>query len=1354
MKLFQAFCRPLAAGSFALSFFSLCALLALVALPVQLAAATTTSTVLQTSGTSVATGTAITLTATVTAANKPVTPGTVVFCDATAVHCEDIHILGSAQLNATGKGTIKIVPSIGTHAVQAVFRGTTGFATSKSAIVNLTVKGPYPTVTTIAQTGSPASYTLTGTVTVLAGPTAPSGYLSFVNKTNGNALIGTAPLGAAVPSAGFAAPESTSTAAGVFPGRGIAADFNNDGITDIAELQQILLGNGDGTFTVAASAPVGEQPQEMTAGDFNGDGRMDLAVMAFSSGQLTILLGNGDGTFTPAASQPAPIDAKSVPSHLFAADMNNDGRIDLVVVTQASRAHVLLGNGDGTFGPPNTLALPELASFAVGLGDFNGDGILDIAAASNETGPIVSVFLGKGDGSFGTAAITSQQPAGLLPEWMSVADFNQDGIPDIVVSEGNAAEVSLSLGNGNGTFGAPQVIPTSSASNPGVSMTAVGDLNGDGFADLAAVNSYTGATTVLLGNGDGTFTAAAGAEPASQSSAVAGAFTRDGMTSLAFPLVGQLNLYEYRESTVATAVLDDVTVSGSAAQAVFTSYPGTTSDAASASGTINLVGATGVATTTTLRVSPVGSAMPAQAVQLTATISPSVSGSFMASGTVTFFDGTTQIGTASVASGQATLSITTLGAGQHTLSASYAGDANFYGSNSPSVMLDVTTQATTTTLTIAPASTVALGSAVTLSASVKNGSVSVINGVVRFCDTAVNTYCEDGAIIGTAQITSAGNASLHWIPSAGVHSVQAFFGLQSKLANSGSSATTLTVTGVNPTTPTIALSGGPGSYTLTSTLTGFGGTGRTGTLTFQNGVDHVYTTLATFPVAGAAATLGFTRPALPATGGTPSAIASGDFNNDGIADFAVANTTSKTLTILLGRGDGTFTTMAAAPATGNGPAAIAAGDFNQDGKLDLVVANSTDNTVSILLGNGDGTFTGGGTALATGQSPVGIAVGDFNGDGQLDLAVVCQYVSGVAILLGNGSGGFTAGANADTLAIAATGVIAADFNGDGIADLSITASRCGASSPCLKSILLLGKGDGTFTTVNTGDRETPQISQVVGDFNRDGRPDIAYTQAGSDLVFMELGNGDGTFAAGPSLTTAFTAGTLVSGDFNHDGSLDIAVVGPTSQRDIQVFPGLGDGTFGTGQMQGTGYGPVAIVAADINHDGSPDLAVVNQGITGHPGNNLTLMVSEVTDSFTLSPVSFAGGMTHNLRAAYSGDADYGASTTAPIAVPGTGAAITVTDTVTPTTLTVGQTLQCAASVAAASPGGPAVTGTVSFYVNGGTLLGTVTLSSGHASFSTTKLAAGSYSVTADYNGDANYLAANSAATKITVNPAP
>ena len=177
---------------------------------------------------------------------------------------------------------------------------------------------------------------------------------------------------------------------------------------------------------------------------------------------------------------------------------------------------------------------------------------------------------------------------------------------------------------------------------------------------------------------------------------------------------------------------------------------------------------------------------------------------------------------------------------------------------------------------------------------------------------------------------------------------------------------------------------------------------------------------------------------VPVTGNSPDAIAAGDFNGDGNLDLVVANDVDNTLTVLLGTGIGTFTPASGTPpATGRSPQSLVVADFNGDGKADLAVANSLDNTLTLFLGNGDGTFAVASTP-STGNLPYSVAAGDFNGDGNVDLAVANNTDGTVTVLLGAGNGTFTAATTSPAAGTSPWSIVAADLNGDGYSDIVTT----------------------------------------------------------------------------------------------------------------------------------------------------------------------------------------------------------------------------------------------------------------------------------------------------------------------------
>jgi hypothetical protein len=267
------------------------------------------------------------------------------------------------------------------------------------------------------------------------------------------------------------------------------------GLQQIAQAQQ---------FAPAVNYPTGINPVGIAVGDFNQDGIPDLVVANSGSDTVSILLGNRDGTFRPSREYSAG-DAGT--ESVVVGDFNGDGKLDLMVANvgdhqQSGNVGVLLGNGDGTFMPVVVYDAGAAPGF-VAVGDFNGDGKLDFAASGNLANvDLVSIFLGKGDGTFVPAV---NYPTGVNgPQSVVVADLNGNGRLDLVVTNPNSDSISVLLGRGDGTFQA--------AGNyldvDGPFGTASGDFNGDGKLDLVVANAEAGGTvSVLIGNGDGTFQA-------------------------------------------------------------------------------------------------------------------------------------------------------------------------------------------------------------------------------------------------------------------------------------------------------------------------------------------------------------------------------------------------------------------------------------------------------------------------------------------------------------------------------------------------------------------------------------------------------------------------------------------------------------------------------------------------------------------------------------------------------------------------------------------------------------------------------------------------------------------------------
>ena len=1150
----------------------------------------TLTTIAVTSGaspvTSIASGSVITLTASVSAGSTILTIGQVNFCDAPAARCTDIHLLGTAQLTNAGTAVLKLRPGVGNRNFTAVFPGTNHYAPSVSGTSALSVTGTtgtYASATAMAEIGGWGSYTLTATVTEMGGTASPTGNASFLDTSNGNSVLATIPLGASTASVGWPSPEALTTDR---PSQGEAVgDFNGDGIPDVVAVASgptqpllVWLGNANGTYTAAPSPEVsGYTFAPILVADFNGDGKQDLAVLDGDNNTVSILLGHGDGTFTVVATSAT---TGSSPGQFAVGDFNDDGIPDLVVTSRSSTPlTILLGKGDGTFTAASASPTANSSSpYFIATGDFNGDGKLDFAVTDlyDDT---VSILLGHGDGTF---AAVSAIHSGSNGSPVAAADFNEDGKLDLAVGVAGASgvgdSVTILTGKGDGTFSSPQ--STQAVESNSVSLIQAADFNGDGIADLVLTDSASGVVTVFLGTQGG------------------GTFSQASFNMVTAP---------YYESAASVADMDG----DGRADLLLGNQDGNDQV---------LIYLT----------------RPAQTTSATASIALPVTG-------------------------------------VHQVTASYSGDSHYLSSTSGTTTLSGQPPATTTTLSLTaggvPKSTVASGTVIALTAAVKVGGIPITAGQVNFCDASA-TYCTDVHVLGTAQLTNSGTATFKFVPGAGQHHYKAVFLQEGAGTGSVSNVETLTVgpapTPVYTDTTLLTWSGSVGDYSLTATVIGAGGpTAPTGSVSFLDTSD-ANTQLAKANLGASTPGIGWRISQTPATTQSPIGEVTADLNGDGIPDLALLwnngdNVTGQIfVTILLGKGDGTFATGGTTQATGvKSEPNMISGDFNGDGKPDLAILSSdgySSSFITAMLGNGDGTFAAPQTGTVYDQGAVGgdfirgtMVTADFNGDGKMDLAVVGDYVStgGVTVLLGNGDGTFSAmGSN---LAISqGYGLIATgDFNGDHIPDLVAT-QYFGPGG----ATVFLGKGDGSFATGTSLTIGPFPSSIIVGDFNADGVLDLAIGSSGAVTVL--LGKGDGTFDQGPGGPLTGAGQSLVAGDFNQDGKLDLAGIDNYNDQ-IDLFTGAGDGTFTesvtTPNVSQAFIGPFAIVPADFNGDGAPDLAMLTTGV-----NTASILLSKPTQTATAAVTGIApiGTETHNVEARYSGDSTYASSVSGTVTLyPGT-----------------------------------------------------------------------------------------------------
>ena len=443
----------------------------------------------------------------------------------------------------------------------------------------------------------------------------------------------------------------------------VMADVNRDGVPDMVVCNtngySVFLGNGDGTFNLNNTyTPAGTGANFCAVADLNGDGNPDIVATTnydanSNGGGVDVLLGNGDGTFQ----DPVSYIAGGLESFGIAiGDVNNDGFLDVIVTSRCQvqtclngNIYLLLGKGDGTFRTsPLYITIAADNGGPIALADLNGDGNLDIVASAG-------VLLGDGTGNFTPATDNGVNiPGGATS--IAVADVNGDGKLDVAVTSSLGAY--MLLGNGDGTLQPPTRYSKTGGVWPlGI---ALGDVNDDGHPDLLIANecefivvssgqktcTYLGTVGVMRGNGDGTFATVSGY-----------------LAGYGFLTAGQYT------SSVAVS---DVNGDGKPDLIVTNSCFTTTQCAQGGDGGVSvLINTTVSATTTTLTPAPNPSLLY-QSVLLTATttsLAPIKNGDI-----VTFYDGTTVLGTGTTTNGVATLSTTFTPAGKHYLKAVFPGD--------------------------------------------------------------------------------------------------------------------------------------------------------------------------------------------------------------------------------------------------------------------------------------------------------------------------------------------------------------------------------------------------------------------------------------------------------------------------------------------------------------------------------------------------------------------------------------------------------------------------------------------------------------------------------------------------------
>jgi hypothetical protein len=326
----------------------------------------------------------------------------------------------------------------------------------------------------------------------------------------------------------------------------------------------------------------------------------------------------------------------------------------------------------------------------------------------------------------------------------------------------------------------------------------------------------------------------------------------------------------------------------------------------------------------------------------------------------------------------------------------------------------------------------------------------------------------------------------------------------------------------------------------------------------------------------------------------PSSVFCADLDGDGDMDMAVANDSSSNVSILMNRGDGTFST-AVNYIVGYQPKSVFAADLDNDGDLDLAVANSGSNSVSILMNNGNGTFQ---QAVEcdlgeSGNGPYSVFCVDLNGDDDCDIVVVCASSYTVLIMFNNGNGTFQLGPH---YGVEASPISVFCANLDALWGMDAAV----ANSNSNEVTILRNNGSGGFQSPVYYGTAVGPVSVFCADLDGDWDIDLVTANEVSGNVSVLMNNGNGTFQPKADYDAGAGPFSVFCSDLNGDGYFDLAVANGNGNN-VSILENS-DATFPIAGMYGAGNAPVSVFCSDLDHDGDFDLAVAN-----HRSNNVSVL---------------------------------------------------------------------------------------------------------------------------------------------------
>ncbi len=1076
------------------------------------------------------------------------------------------------------------------------------------------------------------------------------------------------------------------------PGAGsvIAADFNGDGKPDLAVAGltvpagdplagsgevDVFLNQGGGQFAAPGRVNLGDfVPDSLAAGDFTGTGRIDVAALGFVSvtsggGYALRLLADTSSSAGPAFSVESPIASSFSGDGLVSADVNGDGKDDLIVsdggqtfgtafsgtASTLGSVDVAISRGDDTFRDASTVS--DFPNYGTNIGDelagdFNGDGRMDLAidgyspgsSPANPTSEI-DVYLGKGDGTFNAPSVISVGTLAITS--LISADVDGDGHLDLVVAgafisadgTSSSAEIETFRGRGDGTFGGAEVHDL----GPGLPFSlASGDFNGDGRADLAFVFAHPeldpssgGTIDVLEGLGGGTFGAPTTLDPdaALPAASVASAFRTDVISLSVADVNG-----DRRADLVAGLDLEPGV--GAVEENFVETFDGRADGGFAAPRVFDFGTAREIASIVPADVNGDGS------VDLVALVDDPIAGFEVFLGRS---DGSFDppIFTDLTGDQPSSLVVADLDGDGHPDLLIDLGEDFQAGTAEFGAFLgrgDGSFGAPTVSETSIPIGTTAVADFNRDGrADFGAGSIDLVPSIafglgdgefVNASDLAA-TVREDPV---AADFSGDGVDDVLVIDDAG--------NIQWRKGRPSSPGSFDPPQIINPGVPSRDLA-------VVSTAAGL----------FLVSVDLDDNALTVFADRGGR----FVRVRSIRTGLVPAQVIVGDVNDDGNEDLIVRNAGDGTATVFLGFGDGSFGQLEAV-SIGVTAADIALARLDPGSPASLIVADRGGGQVRIFAGMADGEFgdpspypagagpyglgvnDDGDTVVTSDEGTAGVASGTFAEGGNLDLAAIDPGTNSLAVLTGLGGGRL---ANPRPMPTSSPGVVvrAGDFDGDHVEDLAVLTTegllvslsdrRGGFLPPELLPagpmpngltladvngdghldllvgdafgdvLTLLGNGAGTFAPYQAADQ---QISVAVTGMAANGSPQFAIADKGGDLVAVQASPTASAQTLADSSQGLMAPGAVTAADLNGDGKPDL-IVADSGANTIVVYLGLGSGEYMAGQTFPAGTSPVSVTVADLSGDGIPDLAVADQG----SNDVATLLGQGQGASWTLMP---------------------------------------------------------------------------------------------------------------------------------------